>query len=127
MPGHLDRWRRQKRLAAPIINEARAARQQTAWSRCHSASPSDACAKGWLANAMCSRERALGGVKMRTRLEVETMRIGPRGSKWALRLYELFAPLRQSLEPYSEDQIARAVEEAVADSRARTKRTKTRQ
>lgn len=64
---------------------------------------------------------------MRTRLEVETMRKGPRGSEWALRLYELFAPLRQSLEPYSEDQIARAVEEAVANFRARTKRTKTLQ
>lgn len=55
------------------------------------------------------------------------MRIAPKGSEWALRLYELLAPLRQSLEPYSEDQIDRAVEEAVADSRARTKRTKTRQ
>jgi hypothetical protein len=36
------------------------------------------------------------------------------GSPWLLELYELFAPVRESLAPYSEDEINDAIDEAIA-------------
>jgi trimethylamine:corrinoid methyltransferase-like protein len=42
----------------------------------------------------------------------------PRGSPWARELYELFAPVRESLKDYSEKEINDAIDEALRAYRA---------
>lgn len=58
------------------------------------------------------------------KLQVEPVRISPKGtgSPWARELYELFAPVRKSLEGRSEDEINDAIDEAVKAVRAGKKK-----
>ena len=53
-------------------------------------------------------------------LEVEPVRVAPKakGSPWAKELYELFAPVRKSLEGYGEEEINEAVDEALKEVRS---------
>lgn len=54
------------------------------------------------------------------RLEIQPLKAVPRtgGTPWARELYELFEPVRRSLERYEEGEIEEAVEEAVRDARS---------
>jgi len=54
------------------------------------------------------------------KLEVEPVKVAPKpkGSPWAKELYELFAPVRKSLEGHGEEEINEAVEEALKEVRA---------
>lgn len=54
------------------------------------------------------------------KLEVETVKSGPpsSGSQWAKDLYDLYAPVRKSLEGYTEEEINDAIDEAVRADRA---------
>jgi hypothetical protein len=52
------------------------------------------------------------------KLEIEPVKVGRReGSPWLVELYELFAPTRASLEGYSEEEINKAIDEALAAAR----------
>ncbi len=55
------------------------------------------------------------------KLEIQPVKVAPKekGSPWARELYELFAPVRESLEGRSEEEIDAAVGEAVEEVRAR--------
>ena len=57
------------------------------------------------------------------KLEIEPVRVAPKGkgSPWARDLYEMFAPVRESLEGRSEDEINQAIDEAVEEVRARNR------
>lgn len=54
------------------------------------------------------------------KLEIEPVRVTPkaRGSPWAQELYSLFAPVRQSLETHTEQEIEQAIKEAIGETRA---------
>lgn len=54
------------------------------------------------------------------KLEIETVKPAPRtgGSQWAKDLYDLYAPVRKSLEGYTEQEINDAIDEAVRAVRA---------
>jgi AbrB family looped-hinge helix DNA binding protein len=54
------------------------------------------------------------------KLEIEPLKVAPKtaGSPWARELYQLFAPVRKSLEGYREEEINQAVEEAVREVRS---------
>lgn len=53
------------------------------------------------------------------KLEIERVSISEtRGSPWLRDLYELFAPLRESLAEYSEQEINNAIDEAIKEVRA---------
>jgi hypothetical protein len=49
------------------------------------------------------------------KLEIEPVKVTAReaGSRWLLELYELFAPVRASLDSYTEEEINEAIDEAV--------------
>jgi len=49
------------------------------------------------------------------RLEIEPVKVTRKGvgSPWLLELYELFAPVRASLESYTEAEINEAIDEAI--------------
>lgn len=53
------------------------------------------------------------------KLEVEPVRVAPktRGSPWAKELYQLFAPVRESLKGHSQKEIDEAIDEAVREAR----------
>ena len=53
------------------------------------------------------------------RLEIEPVRVAPKpkGSPWARDLYELFAPVRETLKGHSEEEINEAIDEAVREVR----------
>jgi AbrB family looped-hinge helix DNA binding protein len=55
------------------------------------------------------------------KLEVEPVRMEPKakGSPWAKELYELYAPVRASLEGTPEPEINEAIDEALKEVRAR--------
>lgn len=55
------------------------------------------------------------------KLEIEPVRIGDRAGNphWARELYELFAPVREALKDVPEEEINRAIDEAVEEVRAR--------
>lgn len=54
------------------------------------------------------------------KLVVEPLRVTPnaKGSPWAKELYELFAPVRKSLEAHANEEINQAIDEAVEEARA---------
>jgi AbrB family looped-hinge helix DNA binding protein len=52
------------------------------------------------------------------KLVVEPVKVTPKGSAWARELYEMFAPLRASLEERSEEEINEAIGDAVKEARA---------
>jgi AbrB family looped-hinge helix DNA binding protein len=54
------------------------------------------------------------------RLEVEPVKVRPKskGSPWAKELYELLAPVRQSLRGRTEEEVNEAIDEAVEKVRA---------
>lgn len=54
------------------------------------------------------------------KLEIEAVKSAPKagGSQWAKDLYDLFAPVRKSLEGYTEQEINDAIDEAVRAVRA---------
>lgn len=58
------------------------------------------------------------------KLDIEPVRVAPkaRGSPWARELYHLFAPVRQSLEAHTEEEIEQAIKEAVEEVRAGSQR-----
>jgi len=58
------------------------------------------------------------------KLEIEPVKVAPRGigSQWLLELYELFTPVRASLESYSEEEINEAIDEAIEAVRHDRKR-----
>ncbi len=58
------------------------------------------------------------------KLQVEPVKVSPKGkgSPWARELYELFAPVRKSLEGRSEEEINDAIDEAVRAVRAGKKK-----
>jgi AbrB family looped-hinge helix DNA binding protein len=49
------------------------------------------------------------------KLEIEPVKVAPKrvGSPWLLELYELFTPVRTSLESYTEEEINEVIDEAV--------------
>ena len=49
------------------------------------------------------------------KLEIEPVKVARKGigSPWLLELYELFAPVRASLESYTEEEINEAIDEAI--------------
>jgi AbrB family looped-hinge helix DNA binding protein len=57
------------------------------------------------------------------KLEIEPVKVTPRekGSPWARELYEMFAPVRGSLESHPEEEINRAIDESVEEVRGRKK------
>lgn len=66
-------------------------------------------------------EDSLLSVTLRGRtLEITPVRVarGP-GSPWLKELYDLFAPVREELSEYGEEEIDRAIDEAVAEVRAK--------
>ena len=58
------------------------------------------------------------------KLEVVPVKAAAKNPAWARRLYEMFAPVRQSLEGYSEEAIDAAVDEAVKQSRAKRRHSR---
>jgi AbrB family looped-hinge helix DNA binding protein len=54
------------------------------------------------------------------KLEIEPLKVAPKstGSPWARELYQLFTPVRKSLEGHREEEINEAVEEAVREVRS---------
>ena len=52
------------------------------------------------------------------KLQVEPVQVTPKGSAWARDLYEMFAPLRKSLDGRGEEEINEAIDEAVKRARA---------
>ena len=65
---------------------------------------------------------------LRVSLEEGALRIEPAearsrtGSPWLKELYDAFAPVRKSLEGYSEEEINDAIDDAVKSVRARNRR-----
>ena len=57
----------------------------------------------------------------RGKLEIEPVRTAPRpgGSPWLKELYDLFAPMRESLQGYTEDEINAAIDKTLKEVRAR--------
>lgn len=55
------------------------------------------------------------------KLQVEPVKVTSKhkGSPWLKELYDLYAPVRKSLEGYSEEEINEAIDEAVRDVRSR--------
>jgi AbrB family looped-hinge helix DNA binding protein len=55
------------------------------------------------------------------KLEVEPVRVAPREkrSSWAKELYDLYAPVREGLRDEAEGEINEAIDDAVAEVRAR--------
>lgn len=55
------------------------------------------------------------------KLEIEPVKVTPKekGSRWARELYQMFAPVRASPESYGEEEINRAIDEAVRDVRGK--------
>jgi len=53
------------------------------------------------------------------RLEIEPMKVArkSKGSPWAKELYETFAPVRESLGDRSEDEVNKAIDEALREAR----------
>lgn len=56
------------------------------------------------------------------RLEIQPVKVTGKGSPWLLELYEMFAPVRASLEGYTEEEINEAIDEAVKAVRLDRKR-----
>jgi AbrB family looped-hinge helix DNA binding protein len=58
------------------------------------------------------------------KLEIEPVKVARNGvgSPWLLELYELFAPIRASLESYTEEEINEAIDEALKAVRRDRKR-----
>ena len=52
------------------------------------------------------------------KLEIERVHIPEVGSPWLKELYDLFAPVRESLAGYSEEEINDAIDEALREVRA---------
>jgi len=54
------------------------------------------------------------------RLEVEPVKVTPKskGSPWAKELYQLFAPVRESLRGRTEEEVNEAIDEAIEKVRA---------
>ena len=54
-------------------------------------------------------------------LRIKPLRVSGQsaGSPWLKELYDLFAPVRQEAEQYSEEEINAAIDEAVIDARRR--------
>jgi AbrB family looped-hinge helix DNA binding protein len=52
------------------------------------------------------------------KLQIETVKPQATGSQWAKDLYDLYAPVRKSLEGYTEQEINDAIDEAVRAVRA---------
>jgi len=55
------------------------------------------------------------------KLEIEPVKVTPRekGAPWARELYQMFAPVRASLESYSEEEVNQAIGEAVRGVRGK--------
>jgi len=55
------------------------------------------------------------------------VKAGPKtqGSPWFKELYDLFAPVRESLKDYTEEEINDAIDEAVREAREEIRRSKT--
>lgn len=55
------------------------------------------------------------------KLEIEPVKVAPRaaGSPWARELYELYAPVRKGLKDVPEEEINKAIDEAVKEVRSR--------
>jgi hypothetical protein len=55
------------------------------------------------------------------KLEIEPVKVTPRekGSPWAKELYQMFAPVRASLESHPEEAINEAIDEVVGEVRRR--------
>jgi AbrB family looped-hinge helix DNA binding protein len=55
------------------------------------------------------------------KLEIEPVKVTPkeRGSPWARELYQMFSPVRASLESYAEGEINQAIDEAVGEVRGK--------
>jgi len=53
------------------------------------------------------------------RLEIEPMKVArkSKGSPWAKELYEMFAPVRESLGDRSEEEVNKAIDEALREAR----------
>jgi AbrB family looped-hinge helix DNA binding protein len=53
------------------------------------------------------------------KLEIEPVRVTPRatGSPWARELYEMFAPTRESLRGVPEEDLNKAIDEALEEAR----------
>jgi len=54
-----------------------------------------------------------------SKLEIQPVKLTPetKGSPWLKELYDLFAPMRESLRGYSEEEINQAIDEAVKEVR----------
>jgi AbrB family looped-hinge helix DNA binding protein len=67
-----------------------------------------------------SGEEALAVTLQDGKLEIEAVKHAPQagGSQWAKDLYDLYAPVRKSLEGYTEQEINDAIDEAVRAVRA---------
>ena len=50
--------------------------------------------------------------------EHERPHVTDEGSKWFAELYELFAPIREQAESFTENEINEAIDEAIRESRA---------
>ena len=55
----------------------------------------------------------------RGHLVITPVRLAQKGSAWARELYDLFAPVRESLQDRSEEEICEAIDRAVEEVRAR--------
>ena len=55
------------------------------------------------------------------KLEIEPVKVAPKttGSPWARELYELYAPVRKGLKDAPEEEINKAIDEAVKEVRSR--------
>ena len=55
------------------------------------------------------------------KLEIEPVKVTPKekGSPWARDLYQMFAPVRASLESYTEEEVNQALDEAVREVRGK--------
>jgi len=53
------------------------------------------------------------------RLEIEPMKVAPKskGSPWAKELYEMFAPMRESLKGQPAEEVNEAIDEALREAR----------
>ena len=57
------------------------------------------------------------------RLQIEAVRVTPKlsANEWLKDLYDLFAPVRESLKDVPEDEINREIDEAIAEVRSRNR------
>jgi len=55
------------------------------------------------------------------KLEIEPVKVTPKekGSPWARELYQMFAPVRASLESYAEQEVNQAIDETVGEARGK--------